>query len=418
MVNSGTASREYRESGGTGPTCARRADCPTMSGIPVAGPPQKRGAGQRWVLSSVPGRAESAFQGVYYRLHCLLDSNRRTAVTASPEPDRNPRPIDSDSRNRTVGRLFVLGAAILWSSSGLFAKATFFDDWPLEQRGLLFAFWRAFAAAVVLGPAVRGVRWQILLVPMVLCFAGMNITYLLAMTQSTAANAIWLQSTAPFWVLIYSVYLFKEKVVRRDLVPLAFAFVGIGVILGCEFSRIDNPSQVGVLCGLASGMLYGGVVVCLRQLRRENSAWLVALNHLAAALVLIPCVLWFRLWPSPLQLVWLAAFGALQMAVPYLLLVQGLKRISSQEAVVIGLLEPVLVPAWALLFWGEMAAWWTFVGAGLILVGLILRYVVWGIAFPPQNRAPVPRVPPDAAVTPTDLPAEPHTPTSQNEQDR
>ena len=56
---------------------------------------------------------------------------------------------------------------------------------------------------------------------------------------------------------------------------------------------------------------------------------------------------------------------------------RGLRSISSQEAVAIGLVEPILMPVWVFLVWREENAWWTVVGASFILAGLVLRYVVW-----------------------------------------
>jgi len=126
---------------------------------------------------------------------------------------------------------------------------------------------------------------------------------------------------------------------------------------------------------VAAGVCYGGVVVCLRRLRGENPAWLIALNHAVAAAVLLPWVIYLNVWPSPAQLAVLAAFGVIKMAIPYIMLIRGLRSISSQEAVAIGLVEPVLMPLWVYIVWSETPAWWTLLGALFILTGLALRYV-------------------------------------------
>ncbi len=273
-----------------------------------------------------------------------------------------------------MGRLYVVGAALLWSSSGFFAKNHIFDVWDEDVRGTLLAFWRALFAAAILLPTVRRPRWRIGLAPLVACFAVMSISYLTAMTKTTAANAIWLQSTAPWWVFLLSVVLFREPVVWRDLIPLGFGVLGVGTIL---FYEVQGTKVFGVLCGLAAGISYAGVVVSLRRLRDENSSWLVALNHGVAALVLLPWMLYLARWPSWEQLALLAAFGVFQMAIPYLMLIRGLRAISSQEAVAFGMLEPILIPIWTFLIWDETPERWTIVGASLILTGLVLRYVVW-----------------------------------------
>jgi drug/metabolite transporter (DMT)-like permease len=267
----------------------------------------------------------------------------------------------------------MLAAALMWSTSGLFAKAPIFADWSDEVRGPLLAFWRATFAALVLVPLVRRPRWRPGLVPLALAFTGMNVTYLTAMTLTTAANAIWLQNTAPGWVFVIGVLLLGEPVVRRDLIPLGFGLVGIGLIVLLE---ARGHAQAGVFLGIAAGVCYGGVVLCMRRLRQENAAWLVALSHAAAAIALFPWVVSLDRWPSAGQLAVLAAFGVVQMAVPYVLLIRALRGISSQEAVAIGLVEPVLMPVWVYGIWNERPAWWTIAGAALILTGLVWRYVV------------------------------------------
>ncbi|MGD9769782.1 MAG: EamA family transporter [Pseudolabrys sp.] len=78
--------------------------------------------------------------------------------------------------------------------------------------------------------------------------------------------------------------------------------------------------------------------------------------------------------PSGQQLVVLAAFGMLQMAVPYLCFARGLRGISGQEASGIGLIEPVILPLWVFLATAEIPAWWTLAGGGLIFAGLVWRY--------------------------------------------
>ena len=283
-------------------------------------------------------------------------------------------PAGPDSSSKLVGRLWVLAAALMWSTGGLFAKLPVWQGWDLPVRGPLFAFWRSFFAALVLLPMVRRPRWNRYLVPLAVVFAAMNVTYLVSLTQTTAANAIWLQATAPWWVFLFSIALLRERIARRDLIPLVFACLGVGTILLFEIRR---PAQFGVACGLASGIGYAMVLMFMRHLRAENSAWLVALNHAVLVLALLPWVVFVGLWPSPAKLVVLAAFGALQMGIPYTFMLRGLRTISTQEAVAIALIEPVLNPLWVFLLGLETPAWWTVVGAGLILTGLLLRYVFW-----------------------------------------
>jgi drug/metabolite transporter (DMT)-like permease len=265
--------------------------------------------------------------------------------------------------------LLVALCALLWSTSGFFVKAPYFAGWP----GPTMAFWRAAFACVLLWPLVRQPRWTWKLVPMTLIFAAMNYTYLTSMAKGSAANAIWLQCTGQVWVLLIGVFVFKEKAVWRDWAFVVCAATGVAIILYYESKGVAFEA---VLWGLAAGVLYGGVVLSLRQLRDHNPVWLAALNHLVTAFVLATLAFSGSHFPTAAhQWLLLAAFGMLQMGLPYILFAHALRRIPGHEAMGIGMIEPILVPVWVYLAWGDPPAWWTLAGGALILGGLTLRYL-------------------------------------------
>ncbi|MDX1962064.1 MAG: EamA family transporter [Pirellulales bacterium] len=277
--------------------------------------------------------------------------------------------------NLWSARLAIFAAAILWSSSGLFAKLEVFHDWPADYRGVLLAFWRALFAGLGVLPFVRRPVWRWSILPMGLTFAAMTGSYLTALTLGTGANAIWIQNTAPGWVFLCGVLWLRQPPDRGALVTLGTAVAGIGLIVVCELTfSSTSHSHWGILCALVSAITYAGVIMQLRRLRGEDSAWLVVCNQGISVLTLLPLALWINVWPSAEQLAWLAAFGVLQMGLPYLLFSRALQKIDSQEASIINLAEPLLLPVWAYVAVGEIPAWWTITGAGIILAGLLWRY--------------------------------------------
>lgn len=295
------------------------------------------------------------------------------------EPFQPEQPVPSDGVSRVreaatpaptaiQARLLVLVASVLWSTSGFFVKSPFLAGW----KGPQVAFWRAIFACVALWPLVRRPQWSWRLVPMTLLFAGMNYTYLTAMVKGSAANAIWLQCTAPVWVLLVGVFVFGEHAVWRDWFMVGCAVLGIGIII---FFESRGVALDAVAWAIASSFFFAGVVLALRQLRGFDSVWLAALNHLVTALVLAPFALRAAEFPSGIQWPLLAALGVFQMALPYVLFAHSLKRIPGHEATAIGLIEPILNPVWVFLAWGDVPAWWTVLGGGIILVGLATRYL-------------------------------------------
>ena len=255
--------------------------------------------------------------------------------------------------------------------------------WPLDVRGPLLAFWRTLFAGLSLVPLVRRPTWTWWLIPATLCFAVMSISFLTAMSLTTAANAIWLQNTAPLWVFLMGWGLLGERPRRADWLMLVAVGMGVGFILTFELrlAQQRGTDMRGVMFGLASGLFYAGVVVSVRALRRLDSAWLIALNHFVTAAILFPYVCYLGIWPTPRQTAWLAAFGIFQMGLPYVLFARALRTLPGHTASFIVLLEPILVPVWVWLAWRhdpvyEPPAWWTLVGGSMILTGLIARFVV------------------------------------------
>jgi len=281
-------------------------------------------------------------------------------------------------RNGWAGRAAIALAAVLWSTSGFFAKAPWFDGWPQESRGLLLAFFRSLFACAVLAPLIRRPQFHVAMVPMCVCFAVMVWSFMTAMVYGPAANAIWLQYLSPAWVLIGAVVLLKENVTRADVRMFLFCIVGVFLIVAMETRRGGTLLATGM--ALLSGVSFAGVVLSMRVMKDVDSAWLITLNHFTAAMLLLPWALPEHRWIAPAAYVALAAFGVLQMSVPYVLFAKGLREVSSAEASMLILIEPILVPVWVYLAWHQHPSyiappWWTYAGAGLILVGLIGRYL-------------------------------------------
>jgi DME family drug/metabolite transporter len=284
--------------------------------------------------------------------------------------------VTSGLSEATRGRLFVVAAALLWSTNGLFVKSPLFADWPSEQRGLLLSMWRGVFACATLLPLVRRPQWSWKLVAPAIAFFLMGVFFLQSMVWTTAANAIWLQNTAPAWVLLFS-RLSGEPIDRRNVVTLGFAAVGIGLILVCELTQ-SNAVDVGlwgVLLGTLSGVFYAVIIHFLRRMRDFDSAWLIVVNLATTAVLLSPMPWVTGIWPHGEQWFALAAFGALQLGLAYFFFARGLQKISSHEGVAIGLLEPILVPIWVWLRYDELPAWWTMAGGACILAGLVWRYL-------------------------------------------
>jgi drug/metabolite transporter (DMT)-like permease len=298
-----------------------------------------------------------------------------------PAPDPGPAVFgpqaasESQAASLRRGRLMAVGASLLWSTSGAFVKSPPLAAIPESGRGPILACFRALAAAVALAFFVkpRHVRWRPMLVPFVLSFAGMNLLFVTAMTRTTAAAAIFLQYTSTAWAFLFSIFLLREPADRANLLALFCALAGLGWIVAGDW---NTDYFAGNLLALGSGACYAGVIITLKLLRDEDSAWLVGLCHAGAGLLLLPMVATRSLALSPLQWSVISVFGMVQMGLPYVIFAGALRRIPIQDAALLTLLEPILNPLWVYCLWGESVGFSTWVGGGLILSGLAIRSVL------------------------------------------
>ena len=167
---------------------------------------------------------------------------------------------------------------------------------------------------------------------MVPTFAAMNALFISAIALGTAANAILLQNSAPFFVYFVSVYLLGEPADGRSLYALFLGMAGMVVIVAGT-GTVDGRFDV-TLMALGSGLTYGIIILCLRQMRDVSSQWLIVQNHLGSVFFLgLAILLWNGIpywldWvtrPTARQLGVLAVWGSIQMGLPYWLFARGLR---------------------------------------------------------------------------------------------
>jgi len=266
-------------------------------------------------------------------------------------------------------RLLLLAAAVLWSSAGAVIKLSALDAWQLAGGRALVA--TLFLAAVV--PTARR-RLSGPLLAVAVAYALTTVLFVLANKLTTAANAIFLQDTAPLWVLLFSPWALGERPSRGELLSIPVFGIGLGLFFLDQLS----PGQLtGNLVALAAGVAFGASIIGLRRLGADGPAALVWGNLLAAAVTL-------PLWPlgPPAGAADLGAvlfLGVFQLGLAYLCFSLGLRGTPAVEASLLVLLEPVLNPVWTFLFAGERPGPWSLAGGAVILLATAWRTLQPGL---------------------------------------
>jgi len=250
-------------------------------------------------------------------------------------------------------RLLLVAAAVLFSTGGAAIKAATLGGWQIASM-------RSGVAAVVLLAALPAARrgWSWRMAPVAAAYAATLIAFVLANRLTTAANAIFLQSTAPLYLLLLGPLVLKEPIHRAGLLYMVVVVAGMTLFfVGDQPALVTAPDPPkGNLVALFSGLSYALTLAGLRWTSRsaEGNPGLaaVAMGNVLACLVTLPMAL-------PLRSLTLADgavilyLGAFQIGLAYVCVTRAMRHVTAFEANTVLLLEPALNPVWAWLVHGE-----------------------------------------------------------------
>ncbi|MFN2511572.1 MAG: DMT family transporter [Pyrinomonadaceae bacterium] len=263
---------------------------------------------------------------------------------------------------------FVLAAAIIWSTGGLFIKWT-------SLSGLELSFGRSLLAAVTVAIFTRREGFGINRVTLLasLLYAALLLLFVLATKETTAANAIFLQYTAPLYVLILEPLLYREKFRRRDLFTVIACVVGMSLFF---VGKLRPQDVTGNLLALTSGICFAFYFLLLRHpsARKVNRASSVIYGNILVVLLCAPAGL--AVLPNLNRFDGLAVLylGVVQIGVAYTLFTLGMARgIRSLDAGIVGYIEPVLNPIWVFLVLGERPSQWALIGGAIIVSAVVVH---------------------------------------------
>lgn len=266
-------------------------------------------------------------------------------------------------QHRFMPPLLLLLAALLWSLGGVLIKSI---DWhPMAIAGGRSAIAIPLMLLCIGRPQFTFSRTQI---GGAIGYALTVALFVFATRMTTAANAIFLQYTAPIYVAILGRWYLGERALRIDWLVIAVALGGIGLFF---MDRLTVSGFWGNIVALGSGLAFATVALFLRKEKAGSPVTSIILGNIIVAVAGAPFMFAMPLGAGDGW--WLLLLGTLQLGLPYVLYAAAIKHVTALEATLIPLLEPVLNPLWVMLALGERPGPWAVVGALLVLAAVLGR---------------------------------------------
>ena len=274
-----------------------------------------------------------------------------------------------NSSEHTKGILAVFLTALLWSSGGLFIKLVTLS--PMQ-----ISFFRCLIATIVFAVLFR--EKILKLNPLALLnsfsYAAVLILFVIATKTTTAANAIFLQSTAPIYVLIFEPILTKTKWEKINIITIAVCFLGMILFFMGDLTPGDIK---GNIAALLAGVAFAAFFLGMKKNDKQYGEASIFYGNIIVALICTPFVTEIR--ELSFNNLWMLLFlGVFQFAFAYALFSYGLKKILAVEASIISMLEPVLNPVWVFIGYGEVPSVYAIIGGLIIISAITIRTLLAG----------------------------------------
>lgn len=278
----------------------------------------------------------------------------------------------------------------MFSTGGAAIKACSLTSWQVA------GFRSGIAAAVLwllMPTARRAWTWRTWAIGA--AYAATLVTFVLANRLTTSANAIFLQSTAPFYLLLLAPLVLREPLRKIDLAVISVLAAGVLVLFsGSETVSATAPDpRLGNLIALASGVSWAFTLTGLRWMGKRPEIAGAASDPGAATVIAGNAIAFLACLPMALPVGHASAtdvtvllyLGIFQIGLAYVFLTRSLRQVPGLEAATLLLLEPVFNPIWSWLIHGERPSRLALCG-GALIVTAALAGTWWQARFTPISE--------------------------------
>lgn len=274
--------------------------------------------------------------------------------------------------------VFGFCAAFFWGTHSVIVRYLTGD-----MHGITIAALRLYIAAIALFALMRLLGFAISLrlsdrnLQIAVGSTVLNyICFHIGLENTTASNAMMLENTAPFFVLLILFVFTGERIKHRDLLAALIAVGGVFLTVYHDF-RLGGESMRGDMLEILAGLTWAGFIIGSSRALRASANTAERLNFLfnvfiCSAIILTPLMLVYPGTATANDVLFLILLGLLPTALAYYLWYEAAARVSAISATLLFTLSVIFTFINAAVFLGEQLTMLTIAGAILIVAGVVL----------------------------------------------
>ena len=319
--------------------------------------------------------------------------------------------MQENASKRTVGVLFILGAALCFALMNLFVNLA--GDLPVMQK----VFFRNLIASVAVFFLLlfQKEKFRIhskeclfwLFLRSFVGFLGVILNFYAIDTIGSISDASILNKLSPFFAILFSVFLLKEKPRLYEIGFVALAFLGALFVVKPTFTAASLPALAGVLSGASAGFAYS----CVRILGTKGERGMMTVFFFSAfsTLVALPFFIAFYEPMTPFQLFALLMAGVSATGGQFFI-TAAYRFAPAKEIAVFDYSQVLFAAVLGFLFLDQLPDLWSLAGYGIIIGAAVgKQFLARRLAkrqSPSPEKQPGPP-PPETGSPPDDAPAPP-----------
>ena len=256
----------------------------------------------------------------------------------------------------------------MWSTGGICIKL-------ITLNALQICFCRSILAALVFIVIFKKEIFYANVFTFInaLLYTGVLIFFVSATKITTAANAIFLQYTAPIYVLILEPLINKTKYEKANIITIIVCFAGMSLFF---IGKLSPGDMWGNTLGLLSGIALAAFLLGMRMNKKEYQFSSIFYGNILVSLFCLNSM-FGKLDLSVPNILMVSFLGIFQIGIAYAIFSYGLIRVYAIEASIIAMIEPVLNPVWVFFGYGEVPSVMAIAGGIIIIAAIIVRAFIY-----------------------------------------